>query len=577
MKGNFAMKKLITFLASFTTITSLTANTVFADETVDVEHPIRELSKQFGSETDYFTLKNFSAPMIDNDLYNEFLKKCTNAEYFLDPYKSYSDTLRSGCCIGISILEILSHNGIISPSDIQENAQYLIDINNIGLRPVNENYDVTRKFYLYQAAQLYTEFDLYMRWCFNHYTNEERFDIMLDTAKKATDEGKYFLIVYKSDNLFHAVAGIGMIDGEWEFEGKQFDKCVITYDSNVLREDLTAWGVHDNSVIYVNSQTRDFYIPVYFESGRANNMSFFTLDDESLMNYKGAINPSEKTDIDLSELNKIMVNCKGEYSIYAEKSDGTAYDVSAESNNIFFENRIPCYYADGNIITIESNDLSAINTTITDTERTILINANGGSEKITKDASNISVESTGDEISYDISVIYNEGDYSFTPHCNWNFKGKTSSKINFKTVENGILINSDATTGLSLTINDISYDENDIRNSVTANTQNTGLTVSESVLVSFNENGGIEIFIDPDNDGVYDTYVEAGDVDCNGTIDSSDASFVLEAYAKLSTSHSFNDAEINVFEKSADYNGDGIIDAKDASDILAYYAYQSTH
>lgn len=65
-----------------------------------------------------------------------------------------------------------------------------------------------------------------------------------------------------------------------------------------------------------------------------------------------------------------------------------------------------------------------------------------------------------------------------------------------------------------------------------------------------------------------------GDVNNSGTIDSSDASLVMNAYSMLSVSGASGLTAPQ--KKSADVNGDGVIDSKDASDILGYYSYVST-
>ena len=65
-----------------------------------------------------------------------------------------------------------------------------------------------------------------------------------------------------------------------------------------------------------------------------------------------------------------------------------------------------------------------------------------------------------------------------------------------------------------------------------------------------------------------------GDPNNDGKIDAKDASFVLEAYSKLST----GSEDVLTAEQStaANVNRDDKFDAKDASAILAYYAYLST-
>ncbi len=69
-------------------------------------------------------------------------------------------------------------------------------------------------------------------------------------------------------------------------------------------------------------------------------------------------------------------------------------------------------------------------------------------------------------------------------------------------------------------------------------------------------------------------YRMRGDADCNGSIDSSDASTVLGYYASISTGGSPELTASQLY--GCDYNEDGIIDSVDASGILAYYAMKST-
>ncbi|MBR3969667.1 MAG: hypothetical protein IKJ87_01110, partial [Ruminococcus sp.] len=81
-------------------------------------------------------------------------------------------------------------------------------------------------------------------------------------------------------------------------------------------------------------------------------------------------------------------------------------------------------------------------------------------------------------------------------------------------------------------------------------------------------------YADPDNDGVFDTEVVTGDVNCDGKLDSSDASKILEIYAELSTNNKISPHIIT--KRYADWDGDGSINASDASSVLKKYAELST-
>ena len=65
-----------------------------------------------------------------------------------------------------------------------------------------------------------------------------------------------------------------------------------------------------------------------------------------------------------------------------------------------------------------------------------------------------------------------------------------------------------------------------------------------------------------------------GDVNEDGSVDSSDASLVLAEYAKIQTGGAGEFTETQ--HKAADVNNDGVVDSSDASKILAYYAMIST-
>lgn len=66
---------------------------------------------------------------------------------------------------------------------------------------------------------------------------------------------------------------------------------------------------------------------------------------------------------------------------------------------------------------------------------------------------------------------------------------------------------------------------------------------------------------------------DLGDVNEDGTIDSNDASLVLEAYANMAASKDYKLTD--KFKKLADVNMDGFVDTKDSTYILKYYAAAS--
>lgn len=70
------------------------------------------------------------------------------------------------------------------------------------------------------------------------------------------------------------------------------------------------------------------------------------------------------------------------------------------------------------------------------------------------------------------------------------------------------------------------------------------------------------------------TYRMRGDADCNGRVDSSDATVVLAYYAAVSTGGNPDMTPSQLY--GCDFNEDGFINSSDASEILNYYAMKST-
>ena len=254
--------------------------------------PIYEAVKQFGSETDYLTYVNYSslvkAEKESNKAYADFLDRCSDSELFEEPAKKYTDTMFAGRCLGISLLEIMAHNGLIRPSDIQEGAVNMTDI----------ELDDTARYYTdyYQSVQLHRDFDLYFKWYLSRYGRAERVEKLLETAEKAAEDKKYFLIMIRSDNFMHAVAGIGVLEGDWEFEGKHYDKCIPTFDSNVVKqqyipEKMVCWGFNKHSSLYVNTDTLEIYSPNYSEY-LGGEFEVFSSDDEALL-YSKSLFPAD--------------------------------------------------------------------------------------------------------------------------------------------------------------------------------------------------------------------------------------------------------------------------------------------
>ena len=173
-----------------------------------------------------------------------------------------------------------------------------------------------------------------------------------------------------------------------------------------------------------------------------------------------------------------------------------------------------------------------------------------------------------------MNVKYNEGYYSCTPHFNWAFNGETDNDFKSILVDKGFILHSDGTVKTHISTSDVLLDEHDNIADININPNEAAITAVNDVFVTFDENNKLCFFIDPDNDGTFDTAIEKGDVNSDGVTDGRDATSVLTDYAKTSSD---KNAVSYLNESFADFNDDGVIDGRDATAILTTYAKSSVN
>ncbi|WP_297961158.1 hypothetical protein [uncultured Ruminococcus sp.] len=252
------IKKVLSVL-SVLGILSMSSRTAYAAESDDPE--LYELAYSLGADKDYLGVPNYShddeGRPFNNDCYVDFLHHCSLLEAAYAPQETYRSVISSGSCMGISILEVLAHNGVIKPSDIQEGAETLSEITH------NERSD--RYITDYQSLQAYTLLDSYEKYLLTSMTYEDQIDRLIEIAERCMNDDKYFLITFRNQSRAHAICGIGIKDGSWTFNDTSYDKCILTLDSNERDKDNNnvAGGFNNQRCIYINSETKQSYIPTY--------------------------------------------------------------------------------------------------------------------------------------------------------------------------------------------------------------------------------------------------------------------------------------------------------------------------
>mgnify|MGYP003289895834 CR=1 FL=1 len=565
------MKKLTSILSAILIITSAVSSNVYAVETENSD--LYALADSLGADTDYLNIPNYvhndSERPLNWAYFDEFYKNCSNLDgaYAEEGYKLTGET---GSALGISIIEVLAHNGVISPSDILDGAKTLKEISFCD--------EADKYITLYSMLQEHFELKTYYRYLFYNYNREENADIIIDKAEKNMSEGKYFLTMIRGLNngveagIASSVA-IGITDGEWEYEGKAYDKCILTLDSNFQdKETGGAKGFSERGCIYINSKTKDVYVPIY--NNVYDEVQVIGIDDDSLLNYHGAINPSETLNEDMSLY----------YAVTGYQGYGMFYDFETDldySEHEFSRETAKVAYMKGNSIKAESMVIypEFVNKHVLLPSQFSISNIKGSFKMLTSKAAvyesndnKLSISSDDDFI-YVFDCHFNEGYYNFAPVFNWDFNGTANDDISVEVTDEGFILRSSSDT-IRNNVYTFSYKTGESGYIVDWQTDLKTLvfTSINDVMVSMDKNGKLQLSIDPDKDGVYDVFIQKGDANGDGIIDATDASAVLTTYAMNSTEN----GEWNyITEDFGDFNNDGVLDATDASAILSYYANSS--
>ena len=566
------MKKMISVLSALAICLIALPTNAYAQQSDDPE--LYELAYSLGADKDYLGVANYMHDddhPFNNDCYVDYLHHCSLLEAAYSPASTISSVISSGSCVGISILEVLSHNGVIKPSDIQDGAEYLSEI---SFNDYSDRYITD-----YQAIQGYTIFDSYEKYLISSLTYEKMIDRLLEVAESSMQDNRYFLITFRDKSMSHALCGIGINDGKWTFNNTNYDKCVLVLDSNLRDKEGIRKGFSDKSCIYINSETKQCCIPAYdISNDNDSSLAFAVIDDDTILNYKGYINPCKKTNTDCSKLKHFISDSGDDIKIYSVSENGSetllpeAIFGDTSGQHLFF-------YSDKVRVAVQNRkkscDLRYINLNrwidliCFGNEQNINCNVNFSDNDL-----NI-INNNSEALPVMFQIRMNNGTFDFEPVFWWAVYNRIANDLTVEICGEGMLFKSSGLIDATVCPYYYTLDENGNYLSVTMSVDPDNrphyLYSDNNVLVKADENHNISYFIDGNNDDVYDTLVKTGDINCDGFIDAVDASKVLAIYAELSTSES-NPIRYSL----GDMNGDGFVDAVDASAILAKYAVLST-
>ena len=162
----------------------------------------------------------------------------------------------NGSCFGLSTVTILVKNGLLPLSALDPEARTLHDV-----RPTEQALNIIN----------YYQFSQYLKDDAASESNSQ-FSYLLraaESAKKVNSGASPFILNIKTKSgNGHAVVGYGLEAGEWEYNGKAYDRRILVWDSN------HSASFSDKHCLYFVSDTLEWYIPAYeigYSSDSQNN------------------------------------------------------------------------------------------------------------------------------------------------------------------------------------------------------------------------------------------------------------------------------------------------------------------
>lgn len=198
------MKRIIALISLLVCLNSTNSFTAFS---VSNAADLSAIASSLGADTDYFYNTSIAYSVPDFVQSPEFPINYNSENY------------------AISVLQVLVHNGLISASDIQPGAEVLNDI--------TPSDTVNSLVQSYRLSGIDKKIEMAFGNTYCNTSQEEMVNKLISTAETSMADGKYFVVAVKlanTDNGAHAMVGIGIADGNWTYNNKTYDKCILTLD-----------------------------------------------------------------------------------------------------------------------------------------------------------------------------------------------------------------------------------------------------------------------------------------------------------------------------------------------------------
>ena len=152
-----------------------------------------------------------------------------------------------GSCYGLSAVTVLTQCGLLSPSDLDPDAKTLHDV-----KPTQQAVELINHYQLSQYISPEDESEEVQ-------TISQTFNACEAVlAARNVNHGKspFIINIQTGAGGRHAVVGYGLESGEWEFDGKTYNRRVLLWDSNYSEPS-------DKVALYIDRDTLSMAFPAY--------------------------------------------------------------------------------------------------------------------------------------------------------------------------------------------------------------------------------------------------------------------------------------------------------------------------
>ena len=538
-----------TTLTTTTTTPIITTTTTTTTTTKDYTFTPGADNWSFLNSHSNFGYENYF--MLDS-YYNKLVDGLNNLEkYSVD---NLLDSSWGGSCYGMAATSILAADGILIPSNWQDNATFLNDIDAPPSDEVKSLINYYMALQVTDAIQYQVNSSLYL-------TEKEKLQILVNCLK----DGSPTLLTFYGSYWGHAVVAYDLQYGTYSINGTAYDGKVLIYDNDDNTFD-------DNYCLYFNTSTGTWTIPEYDD---AYQLGFIT-DYTSFINYHGYIDTSDipiqstadsfiatlQSDLLKSNYFLTKINLNASENTYTfsttdpnEIRTFSDFSDNMEANNLKFAMKDASKGYALKLETTEAVDLSMrYENSIFD------VTGSNGNIAVFDPSGYVSLE--GSDTTYNFNMIYNTG-YHTTDWYSFQVDGNHVDAANMKQTENGYVLHADSLNNVTAQ----AYNDN-------ATAKVTFSTDYTDVLLYEIDEETIGVAVDTDGDGTYETTIAKsdntsedtvayGDVNTDNVVDLRDT-IVLNKY--LANIIQFSDVQM----ANADCYKDGNLDEKDASTLMQF-------